>query len=108
MVRERRRSQVEWSQRVRRFNRSGLTLEEFARQEGVSPGQLAWWTGRLRSLRASNRQTAPAFVELVPAQAPAPAGIELVLAGGLVMRVPVGFDETTVARLVRTLGGTCA
>jgi hypothetical protein len=31
--------------------------------------------------------------------------LELVLLNGLTVRVPVGFDETTLTRLVATFGG---
>lgn len=91
-----------WSRRIARWNRSSLTLDAFSEREGVSAGQLKWWVGRLRRLEDGG--SAPAsFVELTAASTG--LGVELVLHHGAVLRVPVGFDEATVVRLVRVLGG---
>lgn len=79
-----------------------MTLEAFSEGEGVSAGQLKWWMGKLRRLE-DDGATQASFVELVPPTAG--LGVELVLNHGTVLRVPVGFDEDTVVRLVRVLGG---
>jgi transposase-like protein len=43
---------AEGSAAVRAWKRSGLTLEEFARQHEVGLGKLSWWKRRLESRRA--------------------------------------------------------
>ena len=104
MARERQDSQIEWTERLARWKRSSLTRQEFAQREGVSPEQLTWWKGRLRTLQCdAPAAETPLFVELKGPSAG--VGVELVMRSGAVMRVPVGFDEDTVARLVRVLDG---
>lgn len=94
---------------------SGLTAKEFAAEIGVNANTLAHWRWRLSTRtaprpRAAARSTpAPAFVEvvggagLVGATEPPSAPLELVLRGGLVVRVPASFDAAALTRLVATL-----
>ena len=88
------------------WKRSGLERNDFARREGIPPSKLAWWVGRLRTLGSQEEVAAVpslGFVELV---APTTGvGVELVLRGGAVLRVPVGFDDTTLARVLRVVDG---
>src|SRR6266849_771144 len=101
-----RESRAIWARRVRRWTRSGLTAERFARQEGVNPGTLSFWRWKLRHGAPGRRGSAPAgrtmaspidFVELVAARPPGPAGepaavLELVLTSGYRVRLGAGFD----------------
>jgi hypothetical protein len=82
---------------------SRLSVYAFATREGLDADRLYRW--RLR-LQGSRRHRSPAFVEIKPA---ATSPIEVLLRSGLVLRVPGGFDEGTLRRLVRTLdqGGEC-
>jgi hypothetical protein len=97
---------AEWTRRVEQWRRSGLTRDAFAEREGISSPQLAWWSGRLRTL-ARGGEAGPAssttFVELVDAGGG--LGVEVLLPGGALLRVPVGFDADTVTRLVGVLEG---
>ena len=85
-----------------RWERSGLTLAEFARRAGMQPGTLAWWR---HTLRADARTPgAGRFLELPvqhspPGPGPALAPFEVVFGDGTVVRVPPAFDAAALARL---------
>ena len=102
MARDGDNSRRVWSRRIARWKRSSLTLDAFSEGEGISAAQLKRWIVRLRALE-TDRAAPASFVELTAASSG--LGVELVLHHGAVLRVPVGFDEATVVRLVRVLGG---
>jgi hypothetical protein len=111
-------TRAEWSKRVERWQESGLTAKEFAAELDVSPNSLTFWKWKLgRERRAPkadatstvkpNDVTTLQFLQLVPAQADAPnspVSLEVVIRRELVVRVPRGFDEETLTRVVRALG----
>jgi hypothetical protein len=39
----------EWAGRVERWQRSGLSADEFAEDEGVPSKRLVWWRWKLRA-----------------------------------------------------------
>lgn len=99
-----------WVERIARFPPSGLTPAQFCAQEGVSlPTFYAW----KRRLAAEALGPAPALARdddpgprLLPVRLPPPASpVELVLAGGAVLRLPPGCDLAWVRSLVEALGG---
>jgi hypothetical protein len=91
-----------WAKRVERWVDRGLTATEFAAEIGVNPKTLASWRWRLGQEaahpvgRESGAVAAPPFVELLAAtstEAPAEMEpLELVLADGRRLRIPVRFD----------------
>ena len=92
-----------------RWERSGLTLAEFARRAGMPPGTLGWWR---HALRAGERTPGDGrFLELpVPsalaeAPRPAPATFEVVFGDGTVVRVPAAFDAAALDRLLDLVVG---
>lgn len=115
---------------VERWKDSGLTAKEFAAEAGLKASALYYWSSQLsaasrkdsvsrdestersaqsrcpRSAKPEKRSATPSprFVELpVAAVARAPAMLELLL-GEVRVRVPSGFDEATLTRVVRALG----
>jgi hypothetical protein len=103
-----------WRDRVARWHKSGHSARVFAEQEGVNAGTLYSWSRRLGMKRSEYRQrsegaTLPALLPVVVAPAGAApsssAPLEIVLPDGAVVRVPPSFDEATLARVVRALGG---
>lgn len=108
-----------WTKRVERWRTSGLTARQFAAEIGVNAGTLTFWKWKLGSEARGERRkggrppTAPAatFVELVPTDLPrSPTEIvgdalEIVLGGGLRIRVPARFDDEALRRVVAVLGG---
>ncbi len=112
-----RESRATWARRVRRWTRSGLTAERFARREGVNAGTLSFWRWKLRHGTPGWREQAPAkrttaspidFVELVPVRPSGAAGepaaaLELVLTAGYRVRLGAGFDRETLTQLLDVL-----
>ena len=99
-----------WAARVRDWKRSGLTAADYAERERLSAGTLRWWSSRLGRLGrlgrlAPARTPPPPVVEVTLAQATVASPLELVLASGARVVVPVGFDETTLTRLLTVLEG---
>jgi transposase len=114
---------------VERWKDSGLTAREFAAEAGLKASALYYWSAQLSAAarsgsadrEASSEQavqsprapsakpdsrsaTPPRFVELpIAAVTQAPAMLELLL-GDVCVRVPSGFDEVTLTRVVRALG----
>ena len=104
-----------WRDRVARWHKSGHSARVFAEQEGVNAGTLYSWSRRLGMKRSEYRQrsekaTLPALLPVVvaPAGATTPSSsvaLEIVFPDGALVRVPPSFDEDTLARVVRALGG---
>lgn len=101
-----------WARRVERWKDSGLSAREFAAEVGVNEHTLSSWRRRIAEAGEAGRsETAitPSFVEIVSAAgmveaaAVPPEPLEVVLAGGLRIRVPARFDPATLLRLVATL-----
>lgn len=102
-----RESREIWQRRVERWRDSGLSAKEFAAEVGVKESSLRNWGWRLKTKRAA---AAPATVKpakwvefVVPAKSEA-AALELVLASGLTVRVPAGFEAETLRRLLAVVG----
>ena len=109
-----------WTARVERWKDSGLSAAEFAEEIGVNPYTLKWWkwhlgattsptTSRRALVRRSSASMAKAkpvispltFVEMTAAIASEP--LEVVLPSTVRVRVPRGFDTTTLVRLLDVL-----
>jgi hypothetical protein len=119
-----RTSRTEWAKRVERWAESGLTAKEFAAETGLKASTLSFWKWRLgseqrarsaapemTSAKRGRRGTAqralpsvPTFVEMTPASTAVSRPLELVLRDELTLRVPVGFDEETLSRVLRLVG----
>jgi hypothetical protein len=101
-----------WRERLARFSKTNLSIEEFAVREGVAASSLRWWRWRLASEAKKTRAyaplakaaglTGPAFIEVGSPQSTSTAGspYEVVLANGRVLRVPTSFDDRVLARLI--------
>jgi transposase len=98
-----------WRQRFQRFERSGLSALAFCAKEGVSAPSFYAWRQRLRQ-HTAGQDDAPAGpaepdARLVPVHLlPAAAPVEVVLPGGLVLRLTSGCDLDFVRLLVGALG----
>ena len=112
MPRTRRRNKAReqfWRDTIAAWRRSGQSIRAFCAARGVSEAtffarrrELA---DRVPSQRLAEPTPAPHFV---PVKVVADPTVEVVLPGGLLVRVPVAADAAAVARLVAALGhGPC-
>lgn len=108
---------AEWRDRVERWRASGQKMGEFAASEGVKVRQITWWVGEFgriakglpRSRGSGPRRKRPTFVALKVGGTSGTSGtsstIEVLLPGGVALRVARDFDEDTLRRLMATLRG---
>jgi len=102
---------------------AGESLSQVAEELGLSAGNLQRWFANLtrRSERAQGskaRARRPAaagdslgpmaFVRLEPTAPVVGEPLEILLAGGVAVRVPVGFDGTTLSRVLTLVKGGVA
>ena len=114
--------EFEWQGVLAEHERSGLSVAEFARRRGISPGSLGWWRHVARRRVAEQRGTTAGvgraarggFVEVRVGSArgevepPALRGaFEVMVPGGCVVRVPAHFEADALRRLVAALGARC-
>lgn len=102
-------SREQWAERVRGWQRSGLTAAEYAAEEGIHPGTLAHWKWKLRQgVRggrvSSTRAESTSFVELTQSTTlwQASERIEVVV-GDVVVRVPDVFESSTLRQVLSAL-----
>ena len=81
---------------------SGLNVAAFARERGVSAWTLYDGKRRLRKRKAGAKAGDFVQVHVRPVQA-APSSLEVELEGGMRVRVPAGFDEVELRRLLGVL-----
>jgi hypothetical protein len=91
--------------RVERLNTSGLSVGDFAAQEGIQPGTLALWRSRLGPIEtpSASSTTALAFIALEPVARPTqdPVPFDVNVTGGRSIRVWPRFDAAELARRQR-------
>jgi hypothetical protein len=98
-----------WRDTIAAWKASGQSVRAFCAARGV--GQTPFYARR-RDLAGRDRHRQPASATPSPSFAavrviPDPT-VEIVLPGGLLVRVPIGADPAAVAHLVAALGGgTC-
>ena len=114
-------TRAEWGERVKRWKRSGLSAQEFGQAEGLKAQQLHWWSWKLRSPQATEREM-PEFlpVRVVRAATTSPerrpaevvsvlsrgqVPIEVVLPNGCAVRVAEGFDAETLTGVLEVAAG---
>jgi hypothetical protein len=115
-------SRAEWAKRVEQWRDSGLSVKQFAAETGLKASTLTYWKWKLRTAASDPGSTtsgehhtvnhdiralksvAPKFVEMESVRTAAPAPMELVIDGRLTLRVPIGFDDETLSRVLRVCG----
>lgn len=120
-----RTSRAEWAKRVERWKDSGLTAKEFGAETEVNPSTLSFWSWKLGSeqreghrtstapspqsrkrgaeLKPKRNKTAARLVEVSTVVTSSPPMLEVLLGSGARVRVPAGFDEATLTRVVRAV-----
>ncbi len=97
-----------WRRRVRRFERAGVTVERFCREEGVSASSFYRWRKLLaeRSETRSGGEHVPAF-QAVRVTA-GDAAVAILLPGGARVEVPTANLDVVRAVIGELLQGNAA
>ncbi len=101
-------------EQVRAWVGSGLSCAAFARRVGTKPGTLAWWKWKFESegvslatknpkKRSPRKKPPPAFVEITPPALHVPRPQLTLELEDVTLRVPEGFDDRTLARVLELL-----
>jgi len=85
---------------VEQWRGSGQSAAIFARRTGLNANTLRWWACQLGSTAKARGR----FVEVVLGAPATESRIEVVLRGGLSIRVTGAFDPDVLRRVVATLG----
>ena len=106
----------EWAKRVQRWQESGLTAGEFARETGLKASTLSFWKWRLKREQEAPpatrgkkpRNPVKSAVRFVEISAPVGIGsdvgmMELVVEGRYVVRIGCEFDGAVLSRLLDAL-----
>lgn len=98
---------LEWQERLKRFESSGLSVDAFCRQEDVGRSQFSQWllavrgkpVRELEGERETGSGEGPAFVPLkVKAHF-----IEILLPGGGMVRLSAGVDRTLLMDVIQII-----
>ena len=88
------------------WQKSGLSLERFAKERGIVPQRLRWWKWKLAEADAALATTdVPAVlpVRVVAEGARRGEPVTVLLRTGHMLKVSHGFDEAAFARVVALL-----
>jgi transposase len=96
------RKEQQWQRWIALWQSSGLSVAAFCARHGLASASFYAWR---RTLQRRAAQPVPLLpVQLVPEQTlPASLPLEVVLADGRLVRVPVGFDAATLRQLLTLL-----
>ena len=88
---------------VEAFHKSGQTAQEWCAARGVTLSRLQYWRTELRGEQASTGPFVPIAVREPFAVNGAPTELALVVDGRFELRIPRGFDASTLERVLRVL-----
>lgn len=102
---------LEWQQRLESLKQSGLSLDVFCLQEGVSKSTYYRWVDRLRNgipeamtvekvAREKAESGDAAFVPITLKASP----VEIHLPNGGVVRLPLGVGQVVLVEVIRAVG----
>jgi transposase-like protein len=99
-------TESKWRALIAEQERSGMTAKEFAASRGITPTTLYWWRSQLGRRRQTTDLVPVEVVEhevVVGGRGQRDASFALEVDGDLTLRIPAGFDEAELRRLVRAL-----
>ena len=102
---------LEWQQKLQQFKESGLTVDVFCLQEGVSRSTFYRWMNQLKdgipesiSAEAAEREKAESgeavFMPITLKASP----VEIELPNGGVVRLPLGVGQVVLVEVIRAVG----
>ena len=86
------------------WKKSGLSVEQFARERGLVPQRLYWWRKKLETKDAASTST----MALLPVKVVEPRRgepVTVLLRSGHMLKLGRDFDEVALARVVALLEG---
>jgi hypothetical protein len=92
----------EWQTRLARFATSGLSVRKFCTREKISDKSFYYWRKRLAAPAGRAKSPSVAFFEIGESRR-REHPIELVMPGGITVRVPAGCDKQTLVRVLEAL-----
>lgn len=110
----RRRSRAEWERTLQEWSQSTESEARFCTRRDLALSTFRWWRWKLARGQGS-AEAGTGWIELRPELVafkeetslrpdPSRGDLQLVLGDGIEVRIPVGFDEPTLVRLIRSLG----
>jgi hypothetical protein len=119
-------TEAKWAERVREWQGSGRTAEQYAEGQGFKPSTLRFWASRLRSMAkaAAPASREPVGVQLVrvrrvrgsgrsqiavrasAAIAASPSAPIVIAIGTVRIELQSGFNRALLGEIVAALGGT--
>ena len=102
---------LDWQERLESFNASGLSIDEFCLQEGVSRSTFYRWMGRLKdgvpesmvAEKAAWEKAESGEAAVVPITLKA-SPVEIELPNGGVVRLPLGVGQVVLVEVIRAVG----
>ena len=96
---------LEWQERLKRFESSGLSIDEFCHQEDVGQSAFLDWLRVLRreQFRPPAEARSAENLPFVPVSVRA-SSIEILLPGGGLVRLAATIDRTLLMDIIRVIG----
>ncbi len=102
---------LDWQERLESFKASGLSIDEFCLQEGVSRSTFYRWADRLKdgvpesmvAEKADRERTESGESAFVPITLKA-SPVEIELPNGGVVRLPLGVGQAVLVEVIRAVG----
>ena len=91
---------------VARWRESGQSQAAFCREVGIATVTLGRWVRQLEAAKAP-KSSEPVLVELGVHENGADDAFEVMLADGVWIRVPAGFRDSELTRLLGVLSSSC-
>jgi transposase len=92
-----------WQERLRRYERSGLTIAAFCRRERVSQAAFYYWRKRLGGAEAASEMPDQGEPSFVPVRITGAAPVEVRLPNGACILLPAG-DPAMLAAAITAVG----
>ncbi len=102
---------LDWQERLESYKASGLEVDVFCLQEGVSRSTFYRWVDRLKdgvpesmvAEKAARERTESGEVAFVPITLKA-SPVEIELPNGGVVRLPLGVGQVVLVKVIRAVG----
>ncbi len=102
---------LDWQERLESFKASGLSIDEFCLQEGVSRSTYYRWVDQLKdgvpkpmvAEKAAQQQAESGEAAFVPITLKA-SPVEFELPNGGVVRLPLGVGQVVLVEVIRAVG----